>query len=63
MEDLKFLYWLFESLKLSYGEYEYNKVFNGYPNGVKIDVVCVPEINEFRGNKKVQLIIQNYRFN
>ena len=52
-----------ESLKLSYGEDEYNKVFNGYPNGVKIDVVCVPEINEFRGNKKVQLIIQNYRFN
>lgn len=52
-----------ESLKLSYGEDEYNKAFNGYPNGVKIDIVCVPEINEFRGNKKVQLIIQNYRFN
>ena len=51
-----------EALKLSYGEDEYNKVFNGYPNGVKIDLVCVPEINEFRGNKKVQLIIQNYRF-
>lgn len=52
-----------ESLKLSYGEDEYNKAFNGYPNGVKIDIVCMPEINEFRGNKKVQLIIQNYRFN
>ena len=52
-----------EALKVSYGEDEYNKVFNGYPNRVKIDVVCVPEINEFRGNKKVQLIIQNYRFN
>ena len=52
-----------ESLKLSYGEDEYNKAFNGYPDGVKIDIVCVPEINEFRGNKKVQLIIQNYRFN
>ena len=51
-----------ESLKLRYGEDEYNKAFNGYPNSVKIDLVCVPEINEFRGNKKVQLIIQNYRF-
>lgn len=51
-----------EALKMNYGEDEYNKALNGYHNSINIDVVCVPEINEFRGNKKVQLIIQNYRF-
>ena len=50
-----------ENIKLTYGDDEYNKLFNGYPNKVRIDAVCFPEINEFRGNKKVQLIIQNYR--
>lgn len=52
-----------ENIKINYGEDGYNKVFNGYPTNIKIDIVCVPEINEFRGNKKVQLIIQNYRLN
>lgn len=52
-----------ENIKINYGEDGYDKVFNGYPNNIKIDIVCVPEVNEFRGNKKVQLIIQNYRLN
>ena len=52
-----------ENVKLTYGEEEYGKVLNGYPNKVRVDIVCIPEINEFKGNKKVQLLIQNYRLN
>ena len=52
-----------ENVKLTYGEEEYGKVLNGYPNKVRVDIVCIPEINEFKGSKKVQLLIQNYRLN
>lgn len=50
-----------ENIKLEYGEEEYDKVFNGMPNNVYLDIICFPEINEFMGNKKVQLVISNYR--
>lgn len=50
-----------ETIKLEFGEYEYDRVFNGEPNHVYLDIICFPEINEFMGNKKVQLVISNYR--
>lgn len=49
------------SVKDELGEVEYNKVFNGEANNLYLDIVCIPEINEFMGNKKVQLQISNYR--
>lgn len=52
----------FENLiKDELGEIEYNKVFNGVTNNLYLDIICMPEINEFNGNKKVQLVISNYR--
>ena len=52
----------FESLvKDELGEEEYNKVVSGLPNNLYLDIICMPEINEFNGNKKVQLVISNYR--
>lgn len=49
------------SIKNELGEIEYNKVFNGLSNNIYLDIICMPEINEFNGNKKVQLVISNYR--
>ena len=49
------------SIKDELGEIEYNKVFNGLSNNLYLDIICMPEINEFNGNKKVQLVISNYR--
>ena len=49
------------SIKDKLGEIEYNKVFNGISNNLYLDIICMPEINEFMGNKKVQLQISNYR--
>ena len=48
------------SIKDELGEIEYNKVFNGISNNLYLDIICMPEINEFMGNKKVQLQISNY---
>lgn len=45
-----------------YGEEQYRKVLYGYQNDVKIDIVYYPEVNEYMGNKKIQIIIQSYRF-
>lgn len=50
-----------KAIKDELGEVEYNKVFNGMINNLYLDIICMPEINEFNGNKKVQLVISNYR--
>jgi len=50
-----------ETIKYEFDEQEYSRVFNGEPNHVYLDLICFPEINEFMGNKKVQLVISNYR--
>ena len=49
------------AIKDELGESEYNKVFNGLQNNLYLDLICIPEVNEFNGNKKVQLVISNYR--
>lgn len=49
------------TIKDELGESEYNKVFNGLQNNLYLDLICIPEFNEFNGNKKVQLVISNYR--
>ena len=49
------------SIKDELGEIEYDKVCNGLSNNLYLDIICMPEVNEFNGNKKVQLVISNYR--
>ena len=36
-------------------------MLNGMVNNIYLDIICMPDINEFNGNKKVQLVISNYR--
>ena len=50
-----------KTIKGEFGEEEYSRVFNGISNNVYLDIVCFPEINEYMGNKKIQLFINNYR--
>lgn len=51
-----------DNLKEKYGDLEYMRVMDGKENNVSIDLVYYPEINEFRGNRKLQINISNYRF-
>lgn len=40
---------------------EYMKLLDGNARGIKMDFVYYPEINEYMGNKKVQIVINNFR--
>lgn len=44
-----------------YNEDEMNKAFNGQTNDIEIDITYRPDINEYRGNKTLQVIIEDYR--
>ncbi len=44
-----------------YSQDEMNKAFNGQPNDIEIDITYRPDINEYRGNKTLQVIIEDYR--
>lgn len=37
-------------------------IFDYIKNGLYLDIVYYPDINEFRGNKEVQIVITNYRY-
>lgn len=50
-----------ETIINEFGEYEYSNLMNGQSNHVYLDIICFPEINEYMGNKKIQLVISNYR--
>ena len=43
------------------GENEYTKALNRGQNNIYLDLICVPDINEYMGRKTVQLLINNYR--
>lgn len=44
-----------------YGQSTYDSICKGQWNGVKMSMVYIPELNEFRGNRTLQLRIQNYK--
>ena len=49
-------------LIFKYGEEEMEKASKDIKNKVLLDIVYNPNINEYMGNTKLQLIIQKYRF-
>ena len=50
-----------EAYEDAYSEYEYEMAVNtSYIKG-KVDVIYYPSINEFNGNKSIQLVIKNIR--
>ena len=44
-----------------YGFEELDRMYKGVENKVKLDIVYVPNINEYMGNRKLQVYIQYYR--
>ena len=44
-----------------FGFKELNNMYKGIENKVKLDIVYVPNINEYMGNRKLQVYIQHYR--
>ncbi|WP_297417151.1 single-stranded-DNA-specific exonuclease RecJ [Clostridium sp.] len=50
-----------EEIKDKYGKEELEKLYDGTYNGVKMDLVFYPSINEYNGNTTIQVVIQNYR--
>ncbi|MCF6465921.1 single-stranded-DNA-specific exonuclease RecJ [Clostridium sp. Cult2] len=44
-----------------FGKDEIDKMYKGIDNQIKMDIVYTPNINEYMGNRTLQVIIQNYR--
>lgn len=47
-------------LTLKYGEAELNKMYAGKENQIRLSITYYPSINEYNGNKSIQVIIKNY---
>jgi len=52
---------LLQSLVDGYGQDEVDKMFGNRDNAIKLAVTYYPSINEYLGNRKIQIIIQNYQ--
>ena len=44
-----------------FGAAAFDGLFSGKSNGVTVDIVYEPSINEYRGNKSVQVMIENFK--
>jgi len=55
------IYELEEAIRDKYGKEELQKLYDGAYNDVKLDLVFYPSINEYNGNKSIQIVVQNYR--
>ncbi|MCR4675151.1 MAG: single-stranded-DNA-specific exonuclease RecJ [Lachnospiraceae bacterium] len=51
---------LVEKLKDKFSAEEVEKAFDGKPNNTKLSVSYYPQINEFRGRRSVQMIVNDY---
>lgn len=52
---------LIDTIHKEYGEEAYRRICNRAWAGVTFSIIYYPSINEFRGNKTIQLIIQNFK--
>lgn len=48
-------------LQEKYGEAEVEKIYRGEPNNIRIAITYYPSINEFRGNRKMQVTILGWQ--
>ncbi len=49
-----------ERLKAKFGEEEFEKALAGKTNRMKLSVLYYPQINEFRGNRNIQIVVKDY---
>ncbi len=48
-------------IREKFGDLETEKLFQGRSNGVTLSVTYYPSVNEFRGCKSLQIVVQNYQ--
>ena len=51
-----------EKLTSFCGKEEAGRIQKGLPHHTWMDVTYYPQVNEWRGQKSIQIVIQNYRF-
>jgi len=44
-----------------FGQQETEKMYQGQVNSVKLTFTYYPNINEYNGNRKIQIVVQNYK--
>lgn len=49
-----------EALNAAYGKTEVDKAYQNRDNSMKLSVTYYPTINEYNGNRSLQIVIQNY---
>lgn len=50
-----------DSLADQYGQSEVDKMFQNRDNSIRFSATYYPNINEYNGNRSIQIIIQNYQ--
>ena len=50
-----------DAVREKYGESNLQALFSGRDTGVKMDIVYEPSINEFRGQRSVQILIEQFK--
>lgn len=50
-----------DRLSKKYGMAELDRMYKGIDSEIKLDIVYTPSVNEYMGNKNLQVIIHNYR--
>ena len=51
-----------KEIEEKYGKEELNRLKKGLPASVQMHITYYPQINEWRGTRSIQVVIQNYRF-
>ncbi|SCZ80320.1 single-stranded-DNA-specific exonuclease RecJ [Pseudobutyrivibrio xylanivorans] len=49
------------AVNTKYGADAWSKVCAGQDTGVKMDIIYEPSINEFRGNRSIQILVENFK--
>lgn len=49
-----------EDLEAKFGYEQTERLYQGRSNGIRLSVIYYPEINEYRGNRSIQIIVQHY---
>ena len=44
-----------------YGEDTLQRLFSGNTNDVKMDIIYEPSVNEYRGNRSIQIMVENFK--
>ncbi|MBR5649814.1 single-stranded-DNA-specific exonuclease RecJ [Pseudobutyrivibrio sp.] len=50
-----------EAVSAKYGKDTLQRLFSGNTSNVKMDIIYEPSINEYRGNRNIQIMVENFK--